>query len=506
MSLSKENTPIIGIVGAGIMGRGIAQLCLQSGFQVRLYDADAAACQAAAEYIFTMLQKLVDKDKLTAAQLAASRHRLNLCDSPAGLAGCAVVIEAIVEDLAIKQQLFAKLEGIVSASTVLASNTSSLLIADIAAACQRPERVCGLHFFNPVPLMPLVEVIPGVRTARQCISDVVALVNRTGHRPVIAQDQPGFLVNHAGRAYYTEALKIMEEGIADAVAIDRVMREGLGFRMGPLELMDLTGLDVSGRVMQSVYEQFQHDPWYRPSALIAPRISAGLHGRKTGEGFYRYEEGVQAVPAEPAVPAGSCRDVWVSDDVTAGLVDRLRANGARLVDTPHGEQTIHILQFWGKDVSHVAAARQLNPALCVAVDPLPALEGRRTLMVSPVTRAVIRDSAHALLAADGVPVTVINDSPGFISQRILAMMVNIACHIVQRRIASVADLEAAVTLGLGYPQGPLAWGDAVGAGRIAEILHNIHQLTADPRYRAALWLRRRAELSLSLRAEEHDRH
>src|SRR5690606_10302928 len=214
------------------------------------------------------------------------------------LAGCDLVVEAIVERLDAKRALFAELEGIVGEGCVLASNTSSLSVTAIAAGCARPQRVVGWHFFNPVPLMKVVEVVNGARTEPGIVDDMVALSRATGHLPVVAQDTPGFIVNHAGRAYGTESLKALSEGVADVPTIDRILREqvgfdGSGFRLGPFELMDLTGLDVSHPVMESIYRQFYDEARFRPSVITAQRVAAGLLGRKTGEGFYRYADGKQ---------------------------------------------------------------------------------------------------------------------------------------------------------------------------------------------------------------------
>ena len=499
----------IGIVGAGVMGRGIAQLFLQAGYPVWLYDSQAGALDAAAGFINKMIGRQVEKGRHTQGEADSMLADLNLCRSMDGLASCRVVIEAVVELLDVKKQLFAELEKVVSAEAVLASNTSSLLVSDIAAACARPERVAGLHFFNPVPLMRVVEVIPAALTEAAVIERLSSLVTSAGHRAVVAADQPGFLVNHAGRGYATEALRILEEGVARPVDVDRVMREAMGFRMGPFELLDLTGLDVSGKVMQSVYDQFLQEPMFRPSSLVPPRMAAGLFGRKTGRGFYRYEDNRKIEPEEAPAPQVTRRKVWLDDeagyDVTRQLAEELQAAGARIMDSPGGGNTMALLQTWGNDVSQECADYSLDPAGTVALDPLPDLGKRRTLMLSPVTAPQVRDSMHGLLAAGGVPVTVINDSPGFISQRILAVIVNIAANIAQRRIASVPDIEAAVTLGLGYPHGPLSWGDRVGAEAIVQILENLYEQTLDPRYRISPWLRRREQCGVSLLTEEVER-
>lgn len=513
MSRDKTSHPVerdrnIGIVGAGVMGRGIAQLFLQVGYPVRLYDTQAGALDGAAEFIGKMVGRQVEKGRYTQSEADTMLAGLTLCRGMDGLAPCRVVIEAVVELLDVKKQLFAELEKIVSDEAILASNTSSLLVSDIAAACARPRRVAGLHFFNPVPLMRVVEVIPAALTEADVIGELSSLVAATGHRAVVAADQPGFLVNHAGRGFTTEALRILEEGVAQPADMDRVMREALGFRMGPFELLDLTGLDVSGKVMQSVYDQFLQEPMYRPSSLVPPRMAAGLFGRKTGRGFYRYEDNSKIEPEEAPAPQISITRVWLDgagDSASRQLAEELKAGGARIADSPAGGDTIAVLQPWGSDVSQCCAEKNLDPARTVAVDPLPDLDKRRTLMLSPVTEPGVRDSVHGLLAATGAPVTVINDSPGFISQRILAVIVNIAANIAQRRIASVPDIEAAVTLGLGYPHGPLSWGDRVGGERIAEILDNLFKLTGDPRYRPSPWLRRRVQCGVSLLTGEVQR-
>ena len=498
----------IGVIGAGVMGRGIAQLLLQAGYRVWLHDSRAGALDSAAEFIGRMIGRQVDKGQFTGSEAQTMLSGLNVCGDLEQLAGCQVLIEAIVELLDVKQQLFAKLEKIVSGKAILASNTSSLLVSDIASACAAPARVAGLHFFNPVPLMRVVEVVPAALTEAAVVRELSDLVTSTGHRAVVAADQPGFLVNHAGRGLTTEALRILEEGVAQPAGVDRVVREALGFRMGPFELLDLTGLDVSGKVMQSVYDQFLQEPMFRPSSLVPPRMAAGLFGRKTGRGFYRYEDNRKIEPEAAPAPQVSLTKVWLDgaeSNTSRQLAHELQAGGARLTDNPAAVDTMAVVQPWGSDVSRTCSERGLDPARTVAVDPLPDPGVRRTLMLSPVTAPGVRDSMHGLLAAGGVPVTVISDSPGFISQRILAVIVNIAANIAQRRIAGVADIEAAVTLGLGYPHGPLSWGDRIGGARIAEILDNLFKLTGDPRYRPSPWLRRRVECGVSLLTEEVER-
>lgn len=496
----------IGVVGAGAMGRGIVQLFAQSGHAVSVFDSFDGAVPKAITAVNGMIDKLVSKAKFSEEQGTDIKARIKACAAMSELADCDIVVEAIVEDLEAKQSLFAELEGILPAKAIIASNTSSLVVAEIASACKHPERVAGLHFFNPVPLMRVVEIIAAVRTADETVETLKAAISGTGHRAVIAADQPGFLVNHAGRGYYTEALRIIEEQVASPAEVDAVMRDAAGFRMGPFELLDLTGLDVSGKVMQSIYEQFHQEPRFRPSSLVPPRIAAGLFGRKTSMGWYRYDEHAKAldVAAEPEVPAlPPGLKLFVSPDAEAKADIEALANacGTKLVDQASDADLI-VIQPWGLDASTVCTQSKFDPSKTVALDPLPAFSSRRTLMLSVATSSAARDAAHALFASDGMPVTLIGDSPGFITQRVLATVVNIAANIAQRGIASVEDIEVAVKLGLGYPHGPLSWGDRIGGDRVLTILRQMLDQTGDPRYRPSPWLQRRVRLGLSLLTPE----
>jgi 3-hydroxybutyryl-CoA dehydrogenase len=490
---------IIGVVGSGVMGRGIAQLFVQSGHEVRLFDARAGAAEEARGAIIAMLARVVAKGGMTEAELDAAGSRLQVCAALSALAGCELVAEAIIEELGAKQALFAELEPILGEAAILASNTSSLTVSAIAARCAVPGRVAGLHFFNPVPLMKIAEIIPGIRTEPAVVESLRALIAATGHQAVTAADQPGFLINHAGRGLYGEGFRIVEEGVADFATVDRIMRACCEFRMGPFELLDLTGLDVSSKVMQSIFEQFQQEPRYRPSALVPPRIAAGLFGRKTGEGFYKYDNGRKLEPAEPAVPAGarSCAVYIGEGDRREELAGILDAAGVRLADRPDGDAA-NLIMPWGEDVTTAALRLGLDPARTLGIDPLPRWDRRRVLMTCPATRPELRDALAGALAAGGLGVSMIADSPGFVAQRMIAMIVNIACEIAQRGIARAEEIDLAIRLGLGYPAGPLELGDRIGPGRILKILETIEAITGDPRYRPSLWLRRRAMLGLSL--------
>ena len=498
----------IAVIGAGAMGRGIAQIAAQAGVTVRLYDTNADAVTAARESLRQLWAKLAQKGKLSAEQADAALERVVPAARLQDVADVQLVVEAIVERLDIKRDLFTQLEGIVSADCILASNTSSLSITAIAAVCQHPQRVAGFHFFNPVALMKVVEVIDGLRTAPEVGDALTALASRMGHTAVRAKDMPGFIVNHAGRGMNIEGLRVAQENVAPFAQIDAIMREQAGFRMGPFELMDLTALDVSHPVMESIYRQFFDEPRFRPSPITTVRLAGGLIGRKAGEGFYAYPDGQKQASAELPVPAAQAGlSVWISPAHAEGqarartLLQSLNANLVEGAEPP--ADALIIVTPFGEDVSTSVYQQGLDAGRTVGLDTLHSLEAgrRRTLMISPATQANWRDAAHALLAGDGAAVSVIQDSPGFVAQRIVAAIVNVAAEIAQQGIATPVDIDRAVTLGLGYPSGPLAMGDALGGERILEILRNLHRVTGDMRYRPSLWLQRRVQLGLSLLAE-----
>lgn len=495
----------IGVVGVGAMGKGIVQIAAQAGVKVMMFDQNLDAAHGARESLAETWSKLVGKGKLTQTAADTALANVHVAQGLAELADCGLVIEAIIERLDVKQALFRELEGVVGPNCALVSNTSSLSITAIASACSRPERVAGYHFFNPVPLMKVVEVIDGLRSDPAVGDALMVLSQRMGHTAVRAKDMPGFIVNHAGRGFGTEGFRVVQEGVTDYETVDDIMREQCGFRMGPFELMDLTGLDVSHAVMESVYQQFYDEPRFRPSPLGTARVAGGLYGRKTGKGFYDYLNGKKKESPLPLIPdVGELPSVWVSPAHDHGhqmAMTLLTQLGATLQtgSRPNPDDLIVVTPF-GQDVSTTIAEQRLDASRTVAIDVFGSVQPprRRTLMVSPATLPQWRDMAHALLARDQVAVSVIQDSPGFVAQRVLATIVNIACDIAQQQIASPGDIDRAVTLGLNYPAGPLALGDSLGAARVLEILNNIHAVTGDMRYRPSLWLKRRVQLGMSL--------
>ena len=498
----------IGVVGSGAMGRGIAQVAIVAGYRTLLTDQSPAATEDARAFISAMVLRAAEKGRMTGEAAEAALGRLHLVPRLEDLNGCALVIEAIVEELEAKRKLFGELESLVPDDCILASNTSSLSITAIAAACCRPERVAGAHFFNPVPLMKLVEVVDGAHTDLRVGDALMVLVARLGHKAVRVKDAPLFLVNHAGRAYSTEALVILDEGVAAPADIDRVMHEVAGFSMGPFELLDLTALDVSHPAMESSFAQFYGEPRMRPSPETKHRLDAGLLGRKSGAGFYRYRDGKIVRPPEPATPACRPGAVWISP-VDAASRDKVLRHLDGLWDSSTleererpSDQALCLVTPLGSDATDTAVDQRLDPERTLAVDTLLELSPRVTLMTNPATKARYRQEAHGLFAAAGSKVTMIADSPGFIAPRILASVVNIACAMAQQGIGTPEDIDEAVRIGRGYPQGPLSLGDSLGAGRVLTILESLQGRTGDPRYRASAWLKRRAQLGLSLKTPD----
>lgn len=493
----------VGVIGTGAMGRGIAQVAAAGGMRVLMSDNRPGAAQEARDFIEKMLARAAEKGSMTKDDAAGAVNRIAIVSGPADMKPCQVVIEVVVENLEAKQKLFAELEDIVAPDCILATNTSSLSVTTIASKLKTPQRFAGFHFFNPVPLMKLVEVIDGLRTEEWVGDALMALGRRMTREPVRLKDAPGFLVNQVGRGFTLEAAHLAYEGIAGFADVDRVMRDAGGFRMGPFELMELTGLDVTHPASELIYNQFFQEPRYRPNLIMRSRYEAGVLGRKSKRGFYDYDgEMKPIVQPEPPAPSARPASVWVSSAEPRGhavLSEMVKKAGIPLESgSKPGSKSLILVTPIGEDATTSAVEQGLDPARTVAVDTLFPMAKRRTIMGTPVTDEAYRQAAHGVLAADGVPVTVCRDSPGFIAQRIVAMIVNIGCSIAQSRTAQPADIDKAVTLGLNYPHGPFKFGDVLGPDRVYKVLGSMYRIYGDPRYRPNIWLTRRARLGVSL--------
>jgi len=358
-----------------------------------------------------------------------------------------------------------------------------------------------MHFFNPVPLMRLVEVIGAAQTSAHTIEVATNLAKRLGKTVVHVKDVPGFLVNLAGRAYVTEALHVHHEGVASLTVIDQIMRDAAGFRMGPFELMDLTGIDVNFPATRSIYEGFQHDPRLQTTILHESLFNAGQFGRKSGQGFHRYAEGES--PPQPAPRAANARSdapprrVFIPEHDP----DLLKLSGASLTLELHYTPDADILIApRGEDATSAASRLRLDPRRVVAIDLVGAQRRFLTLMVPPGADGRVHLLAE-VLRSDGYAVAVVRDSPGFVAPRILAMIANLGCEIAQMGIGAPTDVDVAMRLAQNYPRGPLEWAEFLGLRRTLQTLQELQEITGSDRYRPSLWLRRRALLDLPIHFE-----
>jgi len=502
---------LVGVVGCGAMGQGIAQVSVQGGMRTLLFDARDGGAEAAIARIAGRIDRLAEKGRITDDIAAAAIGLLEAANGLEGLAGCDVIVEAVFEDLAVKQELFAALEGIVGPDCIIASNTSSIPLASIARVCENKGRVAGLHFFNPVPLMKLVEVIRAAGTSDETVANLMALGRRMTRTPVEVKDSPGFLVNMGGRAYTTEGNRIEHEGVATPAEVDAIMRDCWGFRMGPFELMDLTGIDVNYPVSGIIYHGYNEDPRLKTSANHMAMFDAGLYGRKTGQGWYAYDKGQPLDRPSPdfetaAAPARRVALATALEGAFGGMVveDRARDDLEALcrelgLEVIHDDGECPILAApLGQDATHTAAATSADFRRLVAVDLMGNTSKRMTLMTAPGADHAARDAVAAAVIASGRAVTAISDSPGFVGQLMVAMIANLGCYMAEIGLATPEDIDLAMQLGLNYPQGSIALAEAMGIANCLEVLTSLQSITGEDRYRPCLWLKRRATLDLPI--------
>jgi 3-hydroxybutyryl-CoA dehydrogenase len=492
----------VGVVGAGAMGAGIAQLAAQHGHRVHLFDTRMGAADEAKKQIGDALAKLAAKGKLEKDEADAATTRIIPVHALGALVSAKLVVEAIVEDLEVKRKLFRELEVVVAPDAILASNTSSLSITSIAAGLKHPSRIVGMHFFNPAPILPLVEVVSGLATDRAVADAVYATAEAWGKVPVHATSTPGFIVNRCARPFYSEALRLLSERAATPATLDAVMREAGGFRMGPFELMDLIGLDVNLAVTKSVWEAYHHDPRFTPSVLQCELVAAGFLGRKTGRGYYEYgSDAAKPAPVSETVQPRPGRIREAGDGpLTSALRDRLAASGLSVAHVP-AKATIAPCYFAMEGALLVPSDGRTATAVAIAagepnVIVFDLAHDYRTCTRLAVARAdSCSDAAYAIavgaLQACGIAVSRLDDVAGLVVMRTAAMLCNEAADAVTQGIASARDVDLAMRNGVNYPRGPLAWADAIGLPHVTAVLRNLERHYGDSRYRTSPLLARR---------------
>lgn len=493
--------PVVAVIGAGTMGIGIAEVAAAHGHRVLLHDVNAEAATQALEQMAARLRKRVERGRISAEEKQAIIERIKFVDDMDALAEASLVIEAIVESLTIKQGLFQKLEQLCPATTLFASNTSSLSITAIAAALNDPSRLIGLHFFNPAPVMKLVEVIAGLQSAEEHLQAAEALCRQWQKIPVRAKSTPGFIVNRVARPFYGEPLKMLQEQLAEPAVIDAVMRESAAFRMGPFQLMDLIGIDVNFAVSRSVFEAFFNDPRYRPSLIQQEMVAAGLLGRKSGRGFYDYAS--TSAPAASVPYAPPCEQqgtVTIRGNMGMGEPLRGLIRSRRCISLMESNGSGYLLAggcavVLANGQTATQRAREHGYKCLVHVDLAFDFATAKTITLAFSERCEKhnRDSVIGLFQAVGKQVLVVPDEPGLIAMRTVVMLVNEAAEAVLHGVCSEQDVDQAMRHGVNYPEGPLAWGEKIGFRHVLNTLQGLQDWFGDDRYRPSAWLRHRVE-------------
>ncbi|CAH6076219.1 3-hydroxyacyl-CoA dehydrogenase [Klebsiella oxytoca] len=463
-----KTLPTVAVIGSGTMGAGIAEVAAAAGHPVLIFDIDPEAVVRAIDGIGQRLTSRVSRGKLAAGQAEALLTRLSPAEDLSALARTELVIEAASERLDVKKALFKQLAEICSPSTLLVSNTSSISITAIAAGVAHPERVAGLHFFNPAPVMKLVEVVSGLATSAEVVEQLCQRVCAWGKQPVRCRSTPGFIVNRVARPFYAEAWRALEEQVAAPEVIDAALRDGGGFPMGPLALTDLIGQDVNFAVTCSVFNAFWQDRRYLPSLLQQELVLAGRLGKKSGQGVYCWPGEVQPELALAAVSVERAAKRIKSDVVTEldeVLLLETTGETALALSIQHGRPVVVYDHSAGETV---------------------------VLASAETTSQAATDKAIFYFQQQGKKVLQIADYPGLLVWRTVAMLVNEALDALQKGVAGAEDIDTAMRLGVNYPRGPLAWGASLGWGRILRLLENLQQHYGEERYRPCSLLRQKA--------------
>ncbi|MGW3007899.1 3-hydroxyacyl-CoA dehydrogenase [Streptomyces sp. NPDC001219] len=497
-----EPSSTVAVVGTGTMGQGIAQVALVAGHRVRLYDTAPGRAAQAAEAIVGRLDRLVEKGRIPADERDAARARLSPATALAELSDAALVIEAILEQLPAKQELFTALEDVVAADCLLATNTSSLSVTAVAGRLRHPGRCVGLHFFNPAPLLPLVEVISGFATDEAAATTAYDTAAAWGKRPVRCADTPGFIVNRIARPFYAEALRAYEERVADPATIDAVLRDGAGFRMGPFELTDLIGQDVNEAVTHSVWQAFFQDPKFTPSLAQRRLVESGLHGRKAGRGWFDYSEGARrpeprtAEPCPPPDSVGLHATLPGPAEVLRELIEEAGIKVTR--DRTPGESEGFLRLPGGARLALTNGCPATAPGHERSLRFDLSLDYRAATRIALAASAAVSEEdlaeAVGLFQALGKQVSVIEDVPGMIVARTVAMIIDFAVDAAARGVATPEDIDTAMRLGVNYPGGPMEWVERLGAPWVWDLLDSMHHQNAGGRYVPSWALRRRADL------------
>jgi 3-hydroxybutyryl-CoA dehydrogenase len=488
-----SHTPI-GVIGAGTMGSGIAQVAAVAGHLVKIFDTRSDATAQAIESVKASLRRVVARGALSEEDASEAVHRILPVMGLEEFADTGLVIEAIAESLELKQELFHDLEKIVTPDCILATNTSSLSITELAAGLERPERFVGMHFFNPAPAMELTEIVSGLATDPEVIATVAATAIAWNKTPIHARSTPGFIVNRVARPFYAEALRLLSEQATDPATIDELVRESGGFRMGPFELMDLVGNDINFAVTQSVFRASFYDPRFAPSLVQQEMVQAGLLGRKSGRGFYRYTpEAARPLPAfEPQAPGPEKISFAESQPVTEALLERLQnafphtAHHFRAGANHLARADDAVLRLTdGRTASRVA--HELRTPNVVLIDLAHDYSKAGTLAISrsdqcsdPAYRSVV-----GLLQTAGFNVVRVKDLPALVVMRIVAMIINEAADAVHYGVSNQADIDLAMHKGVNYPVGPFVWAARIGTPMIREVLHNLSTHYGEERYRTS---------------------
>jgi 3-hydroxybutyryl-CoA dehydrogenase len=507
MTRALPKDTIVAVIGAGAMGAGIAQIAAVNGHRVQLHDTRMGAGDAAKRSIGEALTKQVEKGRLSRADADASLARIATVVTLPDVCVANLVVEAIVEDLAAKREVFERVENVVDASCIIASNTSSLSITTLGAQAKRPERIVGMHFFNPAPLMPLVEVVTGLATSPAVAEVVFATALAWGKTPVYATSTPGFIVNRCARPYYAEGLRLLAERAADIATLDAVFRESGGFRMGPFELIDLIGLDVNLAVTKSVWAAYFNDTRYAPSVLQEERVAAGFFGRKSGRGFYDYSPG--STKPDPTSEPPQARPAHVTVHGELGVAEPLAARiaggavaveGAR-ADSRFPAGAIHVPGSGGGTWLALTDGRTATKRVVdtgvrdlvlfdLALDYASAT--RLAVAAADTCSVAAAGAAVGALQAAGLKVSRLDDVAGLAVMRTVAMLANEAADAVVQGVALPEAIDVAMRKGVNYPRGPVAWADAIGAGVVRDVLANLALHYGEDRYRISPLLARRA--------------